>query len=254
MNQRSSIFKVPRAPWNRYIHDTETHNTRDAREIIPVLVEMFRPTSVVDVGCGLGTFLKVFKEHGVNDVSGIDGSWVDRSSVAIEPGEFLEADLEKPLNLGRRFDLVLCLEVAEHLPASASDTLVKSLVELGDIIIFSAAIPFQGGQNHINEQWIDYWRYKFNVLEYEFYDLLREKFWDNSNIFWWYKQNMVVAAPMEKRNEWRNKKILNLIHPEMLIMRSMLHDQYINEKVPLKEYLNLALKAFLVKAGLKKIS
>jgi 2-polyprenyl-3-methyl-5-hydroxy-6-metoxy-1,4-benzoquinol methylase len=65
--------------------------------------------------------------------------------------------LIQPLDLEKEFDLVVSLEVAEHLPASAADQFVNTLVKHGKKILFSAAIPGQGGQDHLNEQWPDYW-------------------------------------------------------------------------------------------------
>jgi SAM-dependent methyltransferase len=219
--------------------------------IVPVLMEMFNPKSVVDVGCGLGTFLKVFKAHGVSDVLGCDGSWVRRDLLVIPESEFRSVDLKEPLKLDKRYDLVICLEVAEHLPDSAADTLVRSLVDAGELIVFSAAIPQQGGQNHINEQWIDYWRPKFNRLNYEFFDLLREEFWDHPGVFWWYKQNMLVAAPMAMREKWGMRKVLNLVHPDLFMMRSLQHDHYVSRDVSVLEYLKLGFKAVLMKLNLR---
>src|SRR5262249_16044265 len=152
------------------------------------------PKSVVDVGCGIGTFLNVFLENGVNDVLGIDGAWVDRGQLYIDEKYFVEADLEQPLKPGRKFDLAICLEVAEHLRPESADAFVEWLCSLSDTIVFSAAIPGQGGDNHLNEQPFEYWQNKFAVHDFHFYDVFRNRYWQNDEIDCWYRQNMFLAA------------------------------------------------------------
>ncbi len=149
----------------KYVYDPEHHNLDAPREIVPFLIDKFHPQSVVDVGCGNGTFLSVFLENGIKDILGLDGGWVNRSELYIDGAFFLEKDLEKDLSINRKFDMVLCLEVAEHLSGDVADNFINNLTNLGDIIIFSAAIINQGGQNHINEQPFDYWIEKFSKCE-----------------------------------------------------------------------------------------
>ena len=64
-----------------------------------------------------------------------------------------QRDLAQPLQIDRRFDLALSLEVAEHLPPECGSEFVQTLTDLSSVILFSAAIPFQGGTDHLNEQW-----------------------------------------------------------------------------------------------------
>ena len=100
----------------------------------------------------------VFSRHGVQSILGLDGGWVSRDLLKIPASCFKEFDLSKPYADSKRFDLAICLEVAEHLPVNAADAIVESLTRLAPVVLFSAAIPHQGGVNHINEQWLDYWR------------------------------------------------------------------------------------------------
>lgn len=174
----------------QYTHSTNIHNTRAAEIVVPHLLRMFPVQSVLDVGCGLGTWLAVFQEQGVTDVLGLDGSNVDRRQLQITEPQFKEWDLRRPFDLGRRFDLVLCLEVAEHLPAAYAEEFVMSLCRHSDRIIFSAAVPGQRGQYHVNEQWVDYWRSKFRQRGYELSDAIRPLIWDDDNVDVWYRQNM----------------------------------------------------------------
>jgi 2-polyprenyl-3-methyl-5-hydroxy-6-metoxy-1,4-benzoquinol methylase len=102
---------------------------RSAREIVPLVVDLLEPRTVVDVGCGLGDWLVVFEELGVDAVLGIDGDWVPRDSLRIDSSRFLAHTLTEPLVMTRQFDLVVCLEVAEHLPA----TIAPSFIDLDSL-------------------------------------------------------------------------------------------------------------------------
>ena len=97
-----------------------------AREILPLVLDVVKPASVIDIGCGTGNWLAIAHELGVRDILGIDGPWV-KAQLAIPPEKFIEHDLSTPLRLDRRFDLALSLEVAEHLPPSTAQTFVQSL-------------------------------------------------------------------------------------------------------------------------------
>jgi SAM-dependent methyltransferase len=180
----------------KYIHEETVHNLEAPQQIVPIVMTMLQPKSVIDMGCGVGTFLYCFKQNGVNKVLGLDGPWANKELLNkyLTPGEFKEVDLEKPLNIGEKFDLAVCLEVAEHLSENSADICAKNLTELSDVILFSAAIPQQLGQNHINEQWPAYWEKKFNALGYEFHDVLRPRIWNNDKIWWWYRQNIFVVT------------------------------------------------------------
>ena len=110
----------------KYRHFEELHNLDAPREIVPVIMDLVNPTSVVDVGCGLGTFIHVFKDNGVADALGIDGSWCNKELLFkyINKEEFLEKDLEQIIRIDKKFDLVVCLEVAEHLTEKRADSFV----------------------------------------------------------------------------------------------------------------------------------
>lgn len=146
-----------------------------AKEIVPLVVDLIQPKSVIDVGCGVGTWLSVFMDHGIKDVLGIDGTWVDKKMLLIPENCYLSHDLKRPINISRSFDLVLSLEVAEHLPKEYSRLFIKSLVSLGPLVLFSAAIPSQGGKNHLNEQWQEYWVDLFMKENYAVIDAIRRK-------------------------------------------------------------------------------
>jgi SAM-dependent methyltransferase len=170
---------------------------RSAEILVPHVMELVRPRSVVDVGCGRGVWLEVFAEHGVVDVLGVDGDYIDKTKLEIPPERFLSADLAAPLELSRRFDLAVSLEVGEHLPEDAAAVLVQSLVALAPAILFSAAIPGQGGRHHVNEQWPGYWADHFDRHGYRCIDCLRMRIWQLDAMQPWYAQNALMFVSAE---------------------------------------------------------
>jgi SAM-dependent methyltransferase len=163
-----------------------------ASRVVPLLQQQFAPSSVLDVGCGQGAWLAVWHSHGVPDLVGVDGSYVDRSRLLFAPECFYAHDLGQPFDLARRFGLVQCLEVAEHLPPDSAATLVDSLVRHGDIIVFSAAPPGQGGHDHVNERSYDYWRALFLDRDYLALDCLRPRILSEPAIDTWYRYNTLL--------------------------------------------------------------
>lgn len=196
---------------------------RSAKTVLPVVFEVVSPGSVVDVGCWFGTWLKVARELGVDDVLGIDASYTDRSRLRIPDEMFLARDLTAPLTLERRFDLALSLEVAEHLPATAADDFVASLTRLAPVVLFSAAIPDQSGEGHLNEQWPGYWVERFGANGFVVADVLRARFWENPAVTHWYAQNLLLFASREwldarpaVRELSPNLGAMPLVHPRTL--------------------------------------
>lgn len=196
-----------------YIHDKAIHNTKAPRQIVPIILSLYNPKSVIDIGCGIGTWLTVFKDKGIFDYKGVDSDFVNRDLLMIEDEKFIAVDLTKGFSAPRKYDIALSLEVAEHLPESSADIFVKTLVSLSDTIIFSAAIKGQEGQNHLNEQSPFYWQNKFKVHNYILVYDFSPDIWNNCEIEWWYKQNIFVY----QRKNSSNKEIeLNFyIHPEL---------------------------------------
>jgi SAM-dependent methyltransferase len=173
-------------------------SSRSASVVVPVLIDLFQPSSVVDVGCGTGLWLSLFREHGISDVLGIDGPWVEKAQREIPESLFREQDLSEPLKLDRTFDLALCLEVAEHLPPDSAELLVRSLTHLSPVVLFSAAIPCQGGEGHVNERWQSFWSECFATRGYSCPIDLRPRFWMNDAVEIWYRQNMACFVANER--------------------------------------------------------
>lgn len=187
-----------------------------ANIVVPLVLQMLRPSSVLDVGCGVGTWLSVFKEEGI-DVFGVDGDYVNRENLLIDPLYFSAADLTRTLDLDRHFDLVISLEVAEHIAASAADIFVRSLVRHADLVLFSAAVPGQGGDLHVNEQWPSYWVKKFRQQGFEVCDPFREAIWDDQRVAFWYRQNLFLAGKPHRLAELNlaPDRIRSLVHPQL---------------------------------------
>jgi SAM-dependent methyltransferase len=235
----------------KYIHDEYLHNMKDPNIIVPIVLSIISPQNVVDIGCGIGTWLKTFKNKGVNDVLGLDGRWCNTDLLYkyIEPQEFMCVNLEKPIRLNKAYDLVLSLEVAEHISEENADIFVQSLVDAGKVILFSAAIPGQGGFNHINEQWPTYWIDKFKKHGYVFHDIIRNKIWDISEVFIHYKQNMFIVAheSVDILSKSINTSIVNIVHPGLLENRNRYIEHIEAGKRGVTYYIPLLLKSIVNK-------
>lgn len=207
--------------YDRAFYETTAEwSISSARAILPLLIGATGARSIVDVGCGNGPWLAVAGELGVADVLGLDGSYVQPASLLMSPERFRAVDVAQPFELERQFDLVLCLEVAEHLPPARSESLVDDLIRLGPIVAFSAAIPGQGGVDHRNERWPDYWHGLFAQVGYRAVDLVRAAVWDRDDVAPWYAQNMFVFAAGDAQLETDAAALpVRVVHPEIFSYR-----------------------------------
>jgi SAM-dependent methyltransferase len=171
----------------------ELEQTREsARIILPIVISLLKPASIVDVGCGAGHWLAAALELGVSDFQGVEGDWIGAAELAVPREKIVIHNLGAPLDLGRRFDLAISLEVAEHLPESKAREFIQDLCRAADRVLFSAAIPGQGGRHHLNEQWPKYWADFFGELGYGCHDLMRLQVWTNPRVLWYYAQNCLL--------------------------------------------------------------
>ncbi len=199
-----------------------------ARVVAPIVIDLVRAHSVVDFGCGLGAWTRAFRDAGLETVLGLDGAYVDRSKLLISTDEFREANLEKPVELGRRFDLAMCLEVAEHLPTRASRTLVRTLAEAAPVVLFAAAVPGQGGTHHVNEQWPEFWDRAFAGPGFLRFDWIRHRIWQDRRVKWWYRQNLYLYMARSTADELVNSGRVheNEMDPQLEIIGSDVIDSY----------------------------
>jgi SAM-dependent methyltransferase len=186
------------APYTPDFYRRRDDNTRASAEaVVPLVLELTAARSVVDVGCGVGTWLDVFRRAGVDDVFGVEGDWVDRERLVVPDDRFRARDLRSPLDLGRRFDLAVSLEVAEHLPPECAAAFVDSLTALAPVVLFSAAVPFQGGRGHLNERWPSWWAELFAGRGYAAADAVRPALWNRPEVRVWYVQNTLLFVDRE---------------------------------------------------------
>lgn len=181
----------------------ETGTRASAEVIVPLLLTLVPARSVVDVGCGLGIWLAAFAANGVTDFHGFDGPYVDPSSLHIPRERFTPVDLNQPLSVGRRYDLALSLEVAEHLQPGRGDGHVDQLTRLAPVVLFSAAVPGQGGTGHVNEQWPEYWAERFAARNYRAVDAIRPQLARSSaRVDFWYTQNILVYVEASRLSSY----------------------------------------------------
>lgn len=180
----------------------DEHNSgaySSANVIIPIINDVFRPASVIDIGCGNGQWLKVWREKiGVEQIQGVEGPYVSKLQLQVPKDLILFQDLKEPLSINKRFDLAMSLEVAEHLPASVASRFVEDLTRLSDVVLFSASMIGQDGQYHINEQLPEYWAKIFSGFGYVPVDYLRPLIWNREDVQWWYRQNTLIYIKKEK--------------------------------------------------------
>jgi SAM-dependent methyltransferase len=215
---------APLASLDSYNPSLNDVGLQSARAIVPLLLSLLKPASIIDVGCGPGNWLLAFLEAGVTDVFGVDQNDYGKD-LRIDRTCFAVADLTSPFHADRTYDLVICVEVAEHLMPHAAPILVKSLTALGPVILFSAAIPFQGGTDHRNEQWPEYWRDLFEQHAFVPVDCIRPKIWDDSRVAYWYTQNVILyvhrphltANPLLRAAKHPPSYPLSLVHPRLYL-------------------------------------
>lgn len=170
---------------------------RSARVFTRLLMPEIRISSMADIGCGRGGWAAVWKEAGCPRAVGVDGDYVERETLKIPLEDFHAQDLDRPFDLGERFDLVQSLEVAEHLKPESSGDFVSTLTRHGNVVLFSAAVPGQGGTSHINERPLQFWRELFARHGFQAYDFVRPRVRDNHDVEPWYRYNTVVYASRE---------------------------------------------------------
>lgn len=200
---------------------------KSAEIIVPLIIDLVSPRSVIDIGCGTGTWLAVFKSHNVDEITGVDGHWVQDEMLVIPKSCFIAQDLTQKLKIERRFDLAVSLEVAEHLHREYAQHFVGTLVNISSVILFSAAIPFQNGTDHVNEEWPEYWAQLFAEHDYVPIDCIRERIWRNEDVVWWYAQNILLFAEkqhvlttpkLQRAFEQTRSSQLSIVHPSKYLL------------------------------------
>jgi hypothetical protein len=206
---------------------------------------------VADVGCGSGTWLAVALELGAERVFGFEGDWVKANMLDDERIVFSSANLEARVSLHEITDLAISLEVAEHLTPGRAETFVDDLCAISKRVLFGAAIPNQGGVNHLNEQWQSYWAQLFSARGYQPVDVIRPLIWTDEGIPVWYRQNALLYLSRDVFNdggistEVSSTFIMDVVHPS-------LWTKFLHSKEPgLRERIRLA--SGIPRAVVKKV-
>jgi hypothetical protein len=197
-----------------------------ARVVVPLLLQVIgKIESVIDVGCGVGTWLSEFKRRGVSKIKGIDGGKPDEEHFLIDAREYHNEDITTGFKEREKCDLALSLEVAEHLEPRYAKKYVHNFCTLSDVLLFGAAAPGQGGKNHFNERWPSYWLDLFQQEGFQIFDVVRPLIWYDTRVEWWYRQNTFIFV--KKSNSQRIKKLTehatkvkfpyDIVHPQMFI-------------------------------------
>ncbi len=211
------------------------------------LSKFVRFSSVVDFGCGTGTWLAACQNMGATKILGFD-HYAKESELLIERKYFHKQSLAENINLEEKYDLAISLEAAEHVEQIFSDTIIENLTNASDVILFSAAIPNQGGTNHVNEQPPQYWSQKFADYGFTQFDVLRPLIWDEDDVAWWYKQNTFLYI---HSNANQRIKFDALDHG--LINQHVVHPQCLFDKMKEFDLDNASIKN-LSKAILQKLA
>jgi SAM-dependent methyltransferase len=177
----------------RFFEHAGPGSRASARHVVPVLAAALPIRSVLDVGCGRGMWLAEWTRAGAEEVFGVDGAPAEPDELAIPATAFRTLDLAVPFDLGRRFELVQCLEVGEHIPRERSPTLINNLIRHGKLVLFSAATPGQIGEHHVNEQPFGFWRALFAERGYHPYDFVRPRI-ASRRVMPWYRYNILLYA------------------------------------------------------------
>jgi SAM-dependent methyltransferase len=219
-----------------FYKDRHKRTVYSANTILSILLNRLTGVkSVIDLGCGTGTWLSVMQKKGVDNVQGVDGNWIDLDLLSIGKSYFKQADLTKEIEVHNKYDLAISLEVAEHLDCIYAKKFISTLTKLSDYVLFSAAIPLQGGNHHVNEQWQSYWVDLFNNEGFGVHDFIRAEIWSNQEIPFWYKQNILFFVRKDAlKNESRFSKYsksdncmpLNVVHPDLHISLSFKRSIY----------------------------
>ena len=177
-----------------YYQTLSDASAASARVVVPYLMALFGPTSVIDVGCGSGHWLDAFGALGVERLVGLDFGQVPEGDPAVRNGWLRKTDLATPFAMDERFGLALSLEALQYLPPAREEGFIRDLAALAPVVVFSTSIPMQQwpAPGDAIERWQGHWPPLFSDHGFRVCDVVRQTFWDDPRVGWWYRQNVLV--------------------------------------------------------------
>jgi SAM-dependent methyltransferase len=185
-----------------FFFEGEKFKKDSAAKVAEIINSCIRFSSVFDIGCGMGIYLEEMHRLG-KEAFGCDYSV---EGLRISPKEFtvFQADATKPITLNRKFDLLICFEVAEHIQKKYSRQLVTNCTQNSDTVLFTAAPVGQGGVGHINEQPYEFWIEKFGeqgfTLDKELSEAMRIQM-KKENVVFWIANNVMLFRCANRSNQ-----------------------------------------------------
>lgn len=206
------------------IYQAQEHYYQVAKRIGNYVFSFLNVNSVVDFGCGAGTWLKAFRDIKPSiQILGLDSSDVNRQK-CLKKDEFIFVDFETFMwEEDVKYDLAISIEVAEHIEKENADKFVDSICKSSDVVLFGAAVQYQGGDHHVNEQNPSYWVGKFEERGYRYIDCIRPHFWHDEFIDMIYKENIILYVKSSLYDRIYNSipkeeiKFMDWIHPDLYI-------------------------------------
>ncbi|MGQ0466408.1 MAG: class I SAM-dependent methyltransferase [Sporichthyaceae bacterium] len=198
---------------------------RSAERVLPLVFDLVHPASVLEIGCGDGAWLTMARRLGAERIFGVDEAQSDRLRLSAE--EFDTATMSALGELPGPFDLAMCLEVASRLNETHAVQMVEALCDTADVVLFSSAIPGQGGFGHRNEQWPTYWEALFGAFDFRMVDCLRIRLWDDPMVDPCYAQNAMLyvrRARLEHDARLREARMENGMMPLCAVHPGMFSD------------------------------
>jgi SAM-dependent methyltransferase len=174
-------------PYTESYYENITEDATRSRDAVFEILGIDKSVTVVDCGGGTGGWGVGLKNYTCIDYR------VPLDALLINPEQYIDQDLRKPFNMGEKFDVVISCEVIEHLEEEFTDTFIDNvcrLVKDDGVIIFSGAVPNQGGNNHLTERFQTHWAKKFR--ERGFYGTQHPCIKRDERIALYYRQNIVI--------------------------------------------------------------
>jgi SAM-dependent methyltransferase len=204
---------------SEFYNQIDEFGPHSASLMLQMVRRLYHFESVLDVGAGSGTWLEEARKCGATRLSGIEALWY-RSLPVASNIDYQYCDLNGDFPVPKvRFDLVLCLEVAEHLLPQSSQSLVAGLCSSGSVIVFGAGLERQYGNAHSNCRRQEFWISLFLEKGFRCFDLFRPKLWYSGSVSPWYRQNTLVFADPSASAHFQSAPaptMLNVYHPQLL--------------------------------------